>query len=198
MAKINDTTTYPNTTPALTDHVIGTDVSDTGNSANGEVVTFLLGDIVKLGGFKGLQVFTSSGTWNRPTGVNSVLMFVTGGGGGGTGSFNGASGATAIKRLDVTGVSTATITVGAGGGYGAGANGGASSWSDGTNTVTGGGGGGTGAVASATGGDINLSSSSSATDLTIGSFWGSSYGKGGTGGSGVGGTAGIVVVFEFG
>jgi len=48
MAKINDTTTFPNTTPALDDHVIGTDVSDTGNDANGEVVTFLLSDILAL------------------------------------------------------------------------------------------------------------------------------------------------------
>jgi hypothetical protein len=48
MVKINDTTTFPNTTPAPTDHVIGTDVSDTGNSADGEVVTFLLSDIANL------------------------------------------------------------------------------------------------------------------------------------------------------
>lgn len=40
MAKINDTTTFPNTNPAFDDFVIGTDVSDTGNSADGEVVTF--------------------------------------------------------------------------------------------------------------------------------------------------------------
>jgi hypothetical protein len=42
MAKINDTTTYPPTTPALDDHVPGTDISDTGNDANGETVTFTL------------------------------------------------------------------------------------------------------------------------------------------------------------
>lgn len=40
MVKINDTTTFPNTTPALTDHVPGTDVSNTTNDANGETVTF--------------------------------------------------------------------------------------------------------------------------------------------------------------
>jgi len=40
MAKINDTSTYPNTTPALTDHVPGTDVSDVTNDSNGETVTF--------------------------------------------------------------------------------------------------------------------------------------------------------------
>lgn len=54
MARINNTTTFPNTTPALNDHVIGTDVSNTSNSADGETVTFLLSDIVALG--------TSAGT----------------------------------------------------------------------------------------------------------------------------------------
>lgn len=49
MGRINDTVTYPNTTPALTDHVIGTDVSNTATSGDGEVVTFLLGDILTLG-----------------------------------------------------------------------------------------------------------------------------------------------------
>ena len=48
MARINDTTTYPNTTPALADHVIGTDVSDTTNSADGEVVTFPVKDFSGL------------------------------------------------------------------------------------------------------------------------------------------------------
>lgn len=48
MAKINDTTTFPNTIPALTDFVIGTDVSDTGNSADGEVVTFRFTDIFDI------------------------------------------------------------------------------------------------------------------------------------------------------
>jgi hypothetical protein len=48
MARINDTTTYPNTAPALGDYVIGTDVSDTTNSADGEVVTFTLQAIKDL------------------------------------------------------------------------------------------------------------------------------------------------------
>jgi hypothetical protein len=50
MAKINDTTTFPNTAPALTDHVIGTDVSDTALNADGKTVTFLLSDILALAG----------------------------------------------------------------------------------------------------------------------------------------------------
>lgn len=48
MAKINDTTTYPNTTPALTDHVPGTDVSNTANDANGETVTFTIDAILEI------------------------------------------------------------------------------------------------------------------------------------------------------
>lgn len=48
MGKINDTTTYPNTAPALTDHVPGTDVSNTTNDAAGETVTFTLQAIMDL------------------------------------------------------------------------------------------------------------------------------------------------------
>lgn len=48
MTNINDTTTYPNTAPALTDHFPGTDVSDTGNSANGETVTFTMQAVMDL------------------------------------------------------------------------------------------------------------------------------------------------------
>lgn len=59
MVKINDTTTFPNTTPSLTDHVPGTDVSNTSNSADGEVVTFLLGDILALtDGFRKISTTT--------------------------------------------------------------------------------------------------------------------------------------------
>lgn len=42
MAQINDTLTFPVTTPAKGDMIIGTDVSDTGNSPNGETVNFTL------------------------------------------------------------------------------------------------------------------------------------------------------------
>jgi hypothetical protein len=45
MVKINDTTAFPNTTPADDDHVIGTDISNTTNSADGETVTFTIGSI---------------------------------------------------------------------------------------------------------------------------------------------------------
>jgi len=48
MAKINDTTTYPATTPAAGDLLIGTDISDTGNDANGETVNFSVQDLQNL------------------------------------------------------------------------------------------------------------------------------------------------------
>lgn len=48
MGKINDTSTYPNTNPNRSDHIPGTDVSNTGNDANGETVTFLLSAILGL------------------------------------------------------------------------------------------------------------------------------------------------------
>lgn len=48
MTKINDTTTFPITEPRKEDLVIGTDVSDTGNDANGETVNFELGDILDI------------------------------------------------------------------------------------------------------------------------------------------------------
>lgn len=38
--KINDTSEFPATTPATNDRVLGVDVSDTSNDANGETVTF--------------------------------------------------------------------------------------------------------------------------------------------------------------
>lgn len=42
MAKINDTTDYVSTTPAAGDLVIGTDISNTANDANGETVNFAI------------------------------------------------------------------------------------------------------------------------------------------------------------
>ena len=83
MAKINDTVTFPNTVPEGADFVIGTDVSDTGTSPDGEVVTFAFDDIkdfilsnVGLGAFErltagnttrsqavGVSVSSASGDW---------------------------------------------------------------------------------------------------------------------------------------
>lgn len=76
-------------------------------------------------GLKSIQSFTSSGTWTRPSGVKTVIIFAKGGGGGGgaygvgTSGAGGGEGATAIKVLDVSAIASAAITVGAGGSGGA-------------------------------------------------------------------------------
>ena len=122
-------------------------------------------------GLQNIQVFTSSGTWNKPSGITRIKVYVTGGGGGG-GSHNGddangggGAGATAIEVIDVTSVSSVSVTVGSGGGGSSGntasgaGNGNASSFGS---YCTGGGGegpnewgiGASGGVAS--GGDLNL------------------------------------------
>ncbi len=79
------------------------------------------------GGFTSHQVFTSSGTWTKPTGITKVKVTVTGGGGGGgagSGNWNakggGGGGGTAIEVIDVSSVSTVSVTVGSGGSGGAG------------------------------------------------------------------------------
>lgn len=46
MAKINDTNTFPITAPAGDDMLLGTDVSDTSNDANGETVNFTINSII--------------------------------------------------------------------------------------------------------------------------------------------------------
>lgn len=141
-----------------------------------------------VGGLKSVQVFTSSGTWNRPAGITKVKIIVTGAGeaGDGGGNIPGAAGATAIKFIDVSAISSATLTVGAGG-TSAGGAGGNSVWADGTNTVTGNGGGN--AVSAqgglATGGDININGGS-ANSVPLGSGASSYYGGGETSTSTVG------------
>jgi len=123
-------------------------------------------------GLASVQVFTSSGTWTRPSGITKVIMEVQGAGGAGSAASSnyggGSGGGYAKKFLNVSAISTSTITVGAGaaatsGGAGAGANGGLSKWADGTNTITGNGGLGnpnssTANVAGGTGvgGDLNI------------------------------------------
>ena len=122
-------------------------------------------------GFTSVQVFTSSGTWTRPSGITKVIVEVQGAGGSGSvaaeaSNNGGGGGGYAKKFLDVSSISSSTITVGSGGASntsGAGNAGGASTWSDGTNTITGGGGSGgstsTGAGTaggSASGGDVNI------------------------------------------
>lgn len=71
------------------------------------------------GGLVSQQVFTSSGTWTKPSGINLVKVYVTGGGAGGGWSGNtanysgggGGAGGTAIEIIDVSSVSSVAVTV---------------------------------------------------------------------------------------
>ena len=81
------------------------------------------------GGLQSIQVFTSPGTWSRPSGINKIRVYITGGGGSGGGCPNsyinqkgggGGAGGTAIEILDVSSTPSAAVTIGAGGGASAG------------------------------------------------------------------------------
>lgn len=68
-----------------------------------------------------VQVFTSSSTWTKPTGLRDVLVIVKGGGAAGAGSSavanggGGGEGETCYKRLAVGSLgATETVTIGAG------------------------------------------------------------------------------------
>jgi len=84
-------------------------------------------------GIQGMQVFTSSTTWNRPSGVRYIRVQLVGSGGGGSGhGEGGAAGGYAERFLDVTGISSVGVTIDGGGGgtyySGAGGNAGGSSF----------------------------------------------------------------------
>jgi len=153
-------------------------------------------------GLANRQVFTSSGTWTKTSGVTKIIVEVQGAGGGGARNSSnhyeqtgGGSGAYANKFINVSSISTATITVGAGGarqtGNGVGNDGGDSIYSDGTNTVTaeGGNGGVRSNISSpvkalATGGDFNINGATptpySGGDYStsgVASFYGPAFGS---------------------
>jgi len=80
--------------------------------------------ITNLGALISTQLFTSSGTWNRPSGTTKIRVTVTGGGGSASGvpgdlgndmGGSGSAGGTAIKIIDVTSISSVSVTVGNGG-----------------------------------------------------------------------------------
>ena len=166
-----------------------------------------LSGIISDSGLASIQVFTSSGTWNRPSGITKVKVTVTGGGGGGGGggpNWNhgacGDAGGTAIEVIDVSSTASVTVTVGAAGPGGnwntAGSNGGTSSFGS-FCSATGGRGGQKAATSMysshntgvGSGGDINLYGGNGTSlgggddnDETAGHVGGSSYwGSGATG-----------------
>ena len=54
-------------------------------------------------GIRSMQVWTSNGTWSRPSGVKSIMVTVTGAGGGGSGfTESGGAGGTSQRAIDVT------------------------------------------------------------------------------------------------
>jgi len=142
------------------------------------------------GGLKSQQVFTSSGTWTKPSGVNLIKVYITGAGGGSnsTGGGGGAGGGTAIEIIDVSSVSSVSITIGTGGADSNPGNTGGTSSFGSYCSATGGAGGtansgggsypGAGGVGS--GGSINLTGGGATTMQTHAggeTFWGGS-GKG--------------------
>ncbi len=159
-------------------------------------------------GLTSMQVFTSSGTWTKPSGITRIKVYVTAGGGGG-GAANsddtangGGAGGTSIKVIDVTSISSETVTVGAGGvgapaNYNANSYGGTSSFGSHC-SATGGNryGGGwslAGEGGTATGGDLNITGGDGVggnIDVvenyhTGGTGGGSYWGQGGRGGASI-------------
>lgn len=103
------------------------------------------------------RLVTASGTWTRPTGIRSVLVWALGAGGGGGGAAGGAAtgaagggggaGALAVSFVDASATPAKSVTIGTGGAGGStaggdGAAGGSTSF--GAEVVAPGGGGGKG------------------------------------------------------
>ncbi len=116
--EINDITLKG--TPATTDEL---EIQETGGGTSKKITIDSILDLVS-GALIDVQVFTADGTWNKPTGTNSVEVWVIGGGGGGGGNvatgadacgLGGGGGGGSFDHI-LSGLgSTETVTVGDGG-----------------------------------------------------------------------------------
>ena len=189
---------------------LATSAVSTGNVADGAITSSKLADAsvtaAKLAPGVGywvpnaIAVFTSSGTWVRPPGVNQVYVKVWGGGGAGASGYNAGGGnyysgagggGGGYCEAVATVAGDASVTVGSGGTGGSG--GGSSAF---LSLVAGGGtaaqpypGGAVGAGGGASGGSINLAGQDGKADPSNSTSKGSDGGAaalGGFGGSGGG------------
>ena len=108
---------------AITSALIADDAITSALLADDAVTATKIADAVPLGGgLASVQIFTSSGTWTKPSGIKLVKVYATGGGGygsivyynGDSAGGGGGGGGTGIGVIDVTSISSVTVTIGAG------------------------------------------------------------------------------------
>jgi len=84
-------------------------------STNGSSMTW--GTLSSASGVRSMQVWTSNGTWTKPSGVSTIMVTCTGAGGGGSGYCeSGGAGGTSQRQVDVSNVSSVSVTIGNPGG----------------------------------------------------------------------------------
>ncbi len=84
-------------------------------SNNGSNMTW--GTLSAASGVRSMQVWTSNGTWTKPSGVSTIMVTCTGAGGGGSGQCESAgAGGTSQRQVDVANVSSVSVTIGNPGG----------------------------------------------------------------------------------
>ena len=136
MTKINDTTTFPITTPADDDFVIGTDVSNTTNSVGGETVSFKVEDLRGVGSNQTWQDLTSSrsnntnytNTTGKPIMVNILTVGVGNNTASATATVDGTSFTLIYDNSTSTARGTGSFVVPTGAVYKVNANFGISEW----------------------------------------------------------------------